>query len=355
MALAGDVLRKKLQAQKAGADGGPGADRAWRLAFARAVRDMLDAPVDFTSLSMARYSLVEVLELLPDRALIFMLEGPEEGLGLMILSPEIFSAMVEVLTMGRCGTQPPDPRRPTRTDSAMLAPLADLALANLEEALAEEGDLVWTSGFRFASFIEEARPLGLLLEEMPYRVVQATASLAAGARSGEILLILPAEGKGRKPRAKANAIPDAVARPAFAAALSQRVDAAEVQIDAVVARLRMPLAETMRLAVDMVLPLPNAALDQISFEGMDGRNVAIGRLGQHRGMRAVRLTSDPSRAAASTSPSVADWGTTGTASHRTSPEAVDISQGRTDDVAFAPETVEMEPFDFAAFPATGTE
>ncbi|MFN4129985.1 MAG: FliM/FliN family flagellar motor switch protein [Paracoccaceae bacterium] len=298
--MAGEVLRKKLQSvQQAAVDGGPGADRAWRVAFARATRDMMQLSVDFVSLAVTRLSLPELLDLPPERALILMLEGPEDGLGLLILSPDLLSALVEVLTMGKCGTQTPDPRKPTRTDAAMLSPLADLALSHLEEALAEEGDLVWAGGFRYASFIEEARPLGLLLEDVTYRTLTARLSLAHGARVGDMILVLPAEGRGRKPRLKANAVPDAVARPAFAAALAGRVEAATCQIEAVLTRLSMPIAEVMSLSVDRVLPLPTAALDRIRFEGLDGRPVAEGKLGQHRGMRAIRLTSEEWRGGAS--------------------------------------------------------
>lgn len=285
-------MRKKLLAGKAeGADGGPGADRAWRLAFARAARDMMQLAVDFTSQSVARRSLTEVLELPPDQALILMLQGPDDGLGLLLLSAEVHAAMTEVLTMGRCGTQPPEMRKPTRTDAAMLSPLADLALIHLEDALAEDGDLPWTSGFRYASFIEEARPLGLLLEDVPYRVLSAQLSLAQGARTGEIFLILPATGRGAQPRLRQGAVPPDIAGPAFAAALTARVHEADCKLDAVVARLSMPLAATLHLRVDMILPLPAAALNLVSIEGLDGRRVAMGKLGQNRGMRAVRLTS----------------------------------------------------------------
>lgn len=293
VAVAGEVMRKKLLSkQQTPADGGPGADRGWRLGFARAARDMMSLAVDFTSLSLSRQSLTEVLDLPPERALVLMLEGPEDGLGLMIMSPDLLASLVEVLTMGKCGTQAPDLRKPTRTDAAMVSPLVDLALANLEEALAEDNDLVWTSGFRFASFIEEARSLALLLEDVPFRVLSARLSLAYGARTGEMMLVLPADGAGAMPRPKPNAVPDTVARPAFAAALATRVDEATCQLDAVVARLSLPLAEVMGLSVDRVLMLPTASLDRISFEGLDGRCVTTGKLGQHRGMRAIRLTDD---------------------------------------------------------------
>ena len=54
------------------------------------------------------------------------------------------------------------PRKPTRTDAAMVAGLIDAALAGLEQALLQEADLVWAGGFRYASFLDDARPIGLL-------------------------------------------------------------------------------------------------------------------------------------------------------------------------------------------------
>jgi flagellar motor switch protein FliM len=53
--------------------------------------------------------------------------------------------------------------------------------------------------------------------------------------------------------------------------------------------LTLPLSEVMSLSEGMVLALPQAGLDRISLEGADGRRVAEGRLGQNRGLRAVRL------------------------------------------------------------------
>jgi flagellar motor switch protein FliM len=191
--------------------------------------------------------------------------------------------------MGRVAQQSGDPRKPTRTDAAMLAPLADLAVRNLEEALAEDADLVWTSGFHYGSFIEEARALAPLLEDMTYRCVTARLSVAGGARVGEMQLVLPAEGRGRKPNLLARGVPASVAGPAFSAALSARVEAADCQLQAVVGRVALSLAETMQLQAGAVLPLPSASLDRVSIQGLDGREVGLGKLGQHRGMRAIRL------------------------------------------------------------------
>ena len=61
-------------------------------------------------------------------------------------------------------------------------------------------------------------------------------------------------------------------------------------LQAVLTRMTVPLASVMALQPGEVLALPSAALDRISFEGIDGRKVAEGRLGQNRGLRALRLT-----------------------------------------------------------------
>jgi len=289
-----DILRRKVLSGAAiGGDGGPGADHGWRLAFARAARDGANLLVTVRSLRMTRRSLAELLELPPERALVALLDGPGGGMGMVALSPEVSSALVEMQTIGRLATGTTASRRPTRTDAAMVTPILDRAMVELDGLLAEEADLEWAGGFRYASFLEDARPLGLLLDDQPYRVLTMEIDLGDEARQGQILLALPAEGRGQRP---ATASAKAVSRPAqsqgtpFAAALSEAVMGADVTLQAVIARITVPLKAVMGLAPDMVIPLPDAALDKIQVEGIDGRPLANARLGQHRGQRALRIT-----------------------------------------------------------------
>lgn len=293
MATEDSVMRRKLAAAQPGLqEGGPGADRGWRVALARAARDELKLPLEVRALTLGRAGLAEVLELPPERALIAVLEGPGEGVGVLVLAPEVLQAMVEVLTMGKVAAGPPPPaRRPTRTDAAMVAPMLDAALADLETTLAQEADLVWAGGWRFASFLDDPRPLGLMLEDFTYRILRAEVDLAHGVRQGMVQLIVPADGRGKMPqRAAARPVSDeAHAHLAFAEALAEEVEASECRLDAVLTRISMPLSRVVHLAEGDVLPLPNAALDRVSVEGMDGRKLAEGKLGQNRGMRALRL------------------------------------------------------------------
>ena len=292
-----DVIRRKIdRALAAQVEGAPGADRGWRLALARAVRDAMGLNLEFTRMSITRLSLAELLDLPPERALLAVLDGPEAGLGLLILSPPVLSAMIECQTVGRVSPQPTAMRKPTRTDAAMVAGVIDRALSELDMLLEEEADLVWAGGFRYASFLEDARPLGLLLEEEGYRVLQAEVSLAGGAKAGQVILALPANGRGLRPQARL-AAEAALAGPSFAEALGAQVRLTDCRLDAVMARLTLPLARVMAMAVGDVLPLPSAALETVVLETLDGRRVSQCKLGQNRGMRAVRIVEAAQRAA----------------------------------------------------------
>lgn len=290
-----DVIRRKIdRARPTLAEGAPGADRGWRLALARATRDAMGLDLDFRKLTITRLSLAEILDIAPERALLALLDGPAGGLGVIMLSPPVTSALIEMQTVGRLSTAPAAPRRPSRIDAAMVAGVIDRALSGLDEALADEADLVWAGGFRYASYLEDARPLALMLEEDVYRVLTAEVALGGGTgggpggRDGTVILVLPAEGRGERP-ALATDPKDATA-PQFTAALQAQVMQSDCRLDAVVGRLTLPLRQIMALEVGETLILPSAALDAIALETLDGRRVAQARLGQHRGMRALKLS-----------------------------------------------------------------
>lgn len=289
------VLRRKIAQggrTHAGAQTGTsagGAERALRLSLARAARDAMGLALDVTAATQGRMALAELIDVPPERALMLMLDqNGGDGLGLIVLSPAILSGLVEMLTTGRVTPAPPPNRRPTRTDAAMLAALVDAALIGLEASLAEDADKCWAAGWRYASFVEDSRTLGLLLEDAPYQVIRAEVSLMDGAKAGPLVLALP----DRVPRPQAPEDRPPPTDHSFAAHLAAQVDGATARLDAVVARVTMPLARVSTLVPGEMLPLPLAGIDRVSLVGLDGRLVGEGRLGQARGLRAIRLTMD---------------------------------------------------------------
>lgn len=284
------VLRKKLAQSGTGVvPGGSGAERAWRVVLARAARDAMTVGLDVTRAYGSRASLSEVLDLPTAHSLIAVLHGPAEGIGLLAISAPLLAAMTEMQTIGRVSTVVPVPRKPTRTDAAMVSGFVDMALTGLDAALAEEADLIWAGGFQYASFLDDPRPLGLLLEDIAYRVMIAEVSIEGGARLGQIVMALPAEGRGKRPRSASHALPEVTSRQMFAAHLAGQVDGATCVLQAVVHRMFCPLSDVMGLQPGAILPLSLASIDRIGLEGLGGGRIAEGRLGQNRGMRAIRL------------------------------------------------------------------
>lgn len=289
----GAVLRRKAGAGRpAQGDLPAGPERALRRALARAGQEVPGLDLSVGDVADHRRALAELLDLLPDHALLAVIEGPEEGLGLVVLSAPVLAGIVEMLTTGHLAKDDRPARKPTRTDAAMTAGQIDRMLQELEEELSETPDLVWAGGFRFASFLDDPRPLGLLLEDVSYRVFTAGVSLGRGARHGEIVLVFPAEGRGPMPRragAEAPA-PEEDRGHAWAQALEQAVMSTQADLAAVLHRMRVPLSAVLGFKPGDQIPVPSAQLDRIALEALDGRRVASGRLGQNRGMRAVRLT-----------------------------------------------------------------
>ncbi|SNX73367.1 flagellar motor switch protein FliM [Cereibacter ovatus] len=283
------VIRRKIEAKARPVEPPPsGAERAWRMALARSARDAFSVTLDVTRQTMARRSLAELLDMPEERSLFAVLEGPGEGLGLLALSPPVLAALIEVQTIGRVSATAAPMRKPTRTDAAMVSAFLDRALDDLDGQLAGDGDRVWAAGFRYASFLDDARPLGLLLEDCPYRVILAEVDLAMGAKTGSLLLALPADGRGERAAAPPET-QETLPAEGFATALTEQVMEAPCQVDAVLGRLTLPLGALMGWQVGDLVELPKATLERIGLAGLDGKELAEGRLGQHRGMRAVRL------------------------------------------------------------------
>lgn len=266
-----DALRRKIARRSTGQTGQGDADRAFRLSFARAARDVLGLVVDLPDVAIARRSLAEVVELPPERALIALLDrAGGDGVGVMVLSAPVLAGMVEHMTTGGVTSAAPLPRRPTRTDAAMVSTLIDAALSGLG------------GGWCYAGMLDDPHPLGLLLDDAMHEVIHATVRLADGAKEGAVFLVLPE----LQPQAQTPQMP---ATGGFPDALAARVETAEARMDAVIARLSLPLARMTGLMAGEVLPLTGATVDLVRLVGVDGRTLAEGRLGQHRGLRAIRI------------------------------------------------------------------
>lgn len=297
------VLRRKAEAGRPQADAVPmTAMRAFTTALSKSAQDLVNMPLRVAEITETRMTLAELPEVLEPLSLLAVMEGPGEGLGLIALPPATLSALIEIQTMGRIAPQAPTPRKATRIDASMAAELIDSVMEGFEEILAESADIAWAGGFRYASFLDDPRPLGLLLEDIGFRVYQLKLQLGpAGEREGGMFLALPAVGRGQGPRKAAhekidpatgeivtNSV-DPNAEADWAEAIEASVSGARVDLNAVLHRVTMPLAKVTELKVGMTIPVPYAALEDLSIEGLGRRKVGAARLGQAQGLRALRI------------------------------------------------------------------
>lgn len=290
------MLRRKARARpRVARTGGVGPGRALRLALSRAASEDLALPVTLSDAEARRASLAEVLDLPEDRALHALVQGPREVLGLCVLSPALLSGLIEWQTIRRISTAPPLARAPTRTDAAMVSGLINKVLTAFAAGLTDAPDQQWAGGYRYTSFIPDPRPLGHLLEDVAYRLFLADIAMNGGVRTGRFMLALPAEGRGRAPTATATQAEGAGS--AWAASVERAVLSSASDLEAVLARVSLPLSAVSTLRPGALLPVDKAAIDAVRIEAPGGALVCTARLGQAQGHRALRLHAPASTGA----------------------------------------------------------
>ena len=176
-----------------------------------------------------------------------------------------------------------------------MADLVDAILAELD-ANPDPAD-PFTPGFRQGSLIDDLRLLDVMLEEVSFALtVLEVDFLAEGTvRQGVVTLALP-EPSPEMPAFSGFDMPfddGPVHDDAWERALEASVMTAPAQLGAILGRVRLPLSEVMALGVDSQVTLPLSQLEEVQLEGLDHAVLALGRLGQYRGMRALRLTALP--------------------------------------------------------------
>lgn len=241
------------------------------------------------AVSRKTVSLAELVELTEPGMFLALLEGPGDGMGMVWLCPVALAALVEAQTTGQVlpATAPAAaPRLPTRTDAALLAPMVDMFLHQIGGRCAELPEAALVSGYQYGSFLDDRRPIGVVLEDDAYEMFSMRISLAQGAVTGTWTLIVPCPDTAQPP-ARTNDAEDWTQR------LSCAVERSPVSLNAVLCRFKLSLHEALALTEGDVLRIPDSALEALELSAQGGAQVAEGRLGQARGFRAVRLTGDP--------------------------------------------------------------
>lgn len=282
------ALQRKMEANREGASGvGKSAAGALRLSIARAAADLFDLAVSVIGILHARPDQKEIAERLSEEKLLILLDGPSGEIGAMAVDRALMVALIQQQTMGRLTAGAVDDRPFTATDAALVEPLIDATLIRAAELAEIPADVQCLSGFRFGARVEDRRTALLALDADRFRVFDLTLELDGGPQQGGLCLILP---EPESPPETQSA--DAAGRPS--ANLGHAIGSARADLNAVLSKVKVPLAELSAMQPGELLPLVQERLDRIELVTITGEKVAVGRLGQAGGLRALRMNESRS-------------------------------------------------------------
>ncbi|MTD99716.1 hypothetical protein GIY56_05415 [Paracoccus sp. YIM 132242] len=269
--------------------------RAAANAVARAAERLYRLPVLPIDIKPGAVTLGELPELFPEQSLLVVLQGPGDQIGAMALGFETVTALIEVQALGRVTARPAERRRLTRSDAAICVDFVNALMAELGTEMAAVEGFGPIGGYRYATHLDDPRPLVLMLEDRPYRSLSFDLRFGgAETRDGRILIALPHKAEVRPVEAPTAAAPVPVPT---GATLAAAMTAAPVEVVGVLCRRTVTLGELRALVPGKLLPLPRVILTDARLETRDGQLLATGKLGEAEGCHALRL-QDPSRSAA---------------------------------------------------------
>ncbi|WBU53320.1 FliM/FliN family flagellar motor switch protein [Paracoccus sp. SCSIO 75233] len=267
-------------------------DRAAAIAVGRAAQRACRMPVLPTAVRIGQSTLAEMPELLPDAPLILVVEDQHGALGVVALCGALLASVIESQSLGRVLPHPPRIRRATRTDASICADFVNILLAELSTEMTANGGDQTLGRFRFASFLEDARPLELMLEDIGYRTIRvAFRAGEGGVRDCALTCFLPG-GCDVPPPQRPHASDELRHgdQPSLVTGtLARAVRSAPITLRAVLCRRRIPLRELKQVKPGSLISLPRDAIDLLSLETASGMPVLRGRLGKLHGSHAMRI------------------------------------------------------------------
>ena len=252
--------------------------RLMRRALERAAQECLGVPLEVRSVRQSSVKHEDLRDLFDGFGFMALLEG-RPAAGFAVETP-VLGGVVEHQTIGTVLPQGGKERPPTRVDAALIAPLLDDALARYSRCLETADTSVWGRNYAFGAMVPEARTLVLALGEGLYHLFEMELSLAGGAREGRLVMAFPDNVEPVEDEESGDAVSETV---------RQGVLSAHVTLDAVVARVQLPLSQLQALSVGELIPLEAGVLERTRLEMEEGSVTAQVTLGQMNGARAVRL------------------------------------------------------------------
>ncbi len=270
-----EIIRRMLKPSSGGPSKGISEGRAWRMSVPRVSEKKIGLLAAVTGYAEDTVAFEDILGEWAEASLYQELRGEDEQRGLAVVDPEALTALIDVQTMGRVSTRAIEARHPTAIDAALAGHVVEAWMDGVREQLgSREGQLGWSLG----GHIPNARMGKLAIDEGVYRRQEVRISFGDGARSGAIVLMRPL-GRG-------GPVDAPVSRDEGSPALD-----VSAEIAAVLCRTTISLHRLLELSPGDELMVPRGAVEKVRLETRDGQKLAVGRLGQSNGRKAVRLVS----------------------------------------------------------------
>ena len=286
----GAVLRRLIQARNSRRVGdgtapslpqtvAPTPARAGAIAAARAAERLYALPVQPLSVRPGAATVAELAELLPQPALFAVVQGPADAIGVVALCPATITALIEAQALGRVTARPMEKRRLTASDAMISADYIDRLLTEWQAEVAPLQGFDCFAGFRYASHLDDVRPLLLLFEDAPFRTLDMSLSFGGrDRREGRIFVAMPQRSPAALPGPRAMPAHAGDKTPASApktttpppgtpeaappdrAGLSKAMLDAPVDIVGVLCRRRLTLGQLRGLVPGATITLPRVSL-----------------------------------------------------------------------------------------------
>lgn len=267
-------------------------EKAISNAVARAAQRCFDLPGFPVQASIGRNTIAEIVETLPERSLVMIVEGEEGTHGIVALSAGFLDAIVEVQATGRVFARPPAERRPTRTDASLCADFVNAALSELSSELGELRATSAPGRFRFASFVEDPSPPALICDDVPYDRFSLEIRLGeGGVKAGSFLAYLPTASAEHTPeRGRLSATQgEPITTTKQPRGLRGAVQATPVALEAVLCRKTVRLQEMRAWGPGTTIAVPIGAMGHTQLQTRSNLCIAVGKLGEMHGQRAIRI------------------------------------------------------------------
>ncbi|WP_165759763.1 FliM/FliN family flagellar motor C-terminal domain-containing protein [Falsiruegeria litorea] len=275
------TIQRKLAVARDEGQGAPRSIlRAMRLGLARAAADTLDLSMTVIGATQCRRTQDGLQDTVPQDRLYVLMSGPEGLLGAACFDRVCVTSVIQQQTMGTVFSVPEGERAFTGTDAAMIAPLIDAFLPRARDLSEAVLDRLCLDGYQYAIRAEDRRNLILSLEYESFRLFDLTVEIGGGVAQGQITLILPDQPEPADETLDGNS---------EMSGLEKSFGVMRAELTAVISRVQLPLSAFAGMQPGDLLPLIGDKLDKTEVLTIEGKKIAVGRLGQCRGMRALRL------------------------------------------------------------------